>query len=324
MTDIAQIDSAAFRLAGHAVRTPMLASPALDAIAGRRVLIKAENLQRTGSFKFRGGWSAISMLTPDQRARGVIAYSSGNHAQGLAAAAQAHDVPAVILMPADAPPVKIANTRGYGAEVVLYNRETDDRNAIAADLAAARGLTLIPPYDHAMVIAGQGTTGLEIAEQAVEAGVFQADVLVCCSGGGLAAGTALALASRAPSLRVRTVEPRGFDDTARSLISGRIERNVAATGSICDAILATSPGRMTFPILQRLAGPGLVISDDQALEAVALAFRHLHVVLEPGGAAALAAALFLPDKVKGDAVICVASGGNVDRDLFIACLQRFA
>ncbi len=324
MTDIAQIESAAFRLAGHVLRTPMLSSTALDALARRRVLIKAENLQHTGSFKFRGGWAAISALSHDDRARGVIAFSSGNHAQGLACAAQAHNVPAVILMPADAPPVKIANTKGYGAEVILYDRAHDDRDAIAIRLSAMRGLTLIPPFDHEMVIAGQGTVGLEIAEQAVEAGVHRADVLACCSGGGLAAGIAIALKSRAPSLRMRTVEPAGFDDTARSLISGKIERNATTSGSACDSLLAPSPGVMTFPIMQALAGPGLVITDDQALHAVALAYRHLHIVLEPGGAAALAAALFLPDQFADDTVIAIASGGNVDRDLFIGCLQRFA
>ncbi len=324
MTDISQIEAAAARLSGHVLRTPLLSSPALDAIAGRRILIKAENLQRTGSFKFRGGWSAITSLGHDERAQGVIAFSSGNHAQGLACAAQAHDVPAVILMPADAPPVKIANTRAFGAEVILYDRGRDNRDAMAASLAKERGLTLIPPFDHEAVIAGQGTVGLEIAEQAVEAGVHQADVLACCSGGGLAAGVALALHSRAPALRMRTVEPVGFDDTARSLISGQIERNAATTGSICDSMLAPSPGVMTFPIMQALAGPGLIITDDQALEAIALAYRHLRIVLEPGGAAALAAALFLPDDFTTDTVIAIASGGNVDRDLFIACLHRFA
>ena len=324
MTDITQIESAAFRLAGHVNRTPMLSSLALDAIAGRRVLVKAENLQHTGSFKFRGGWSAISALSHDDRARGVIAFSSGNHAQGVALAAKAHGIPAVILMPADAPLVKIANTRALGAEVIFYDRDHDDRDTLARTLAAERGLHLIPPYDHEIVIAGQGTMGLEIAEQAVEAGVHQADVLACCSGGGMAAGIAIALHSRAPSLRVRTVEPVGFDDTARSLISGKIEQNDKTTGSICDSILARSPGKMTFPILMAYAGPGLAVTDDQALEAIALAFRHLRIVLEPGGAAALAAALFLSDQVAGEAVICVASGGNVDRDLFIDCLKRFA
>jgi threonine dehydratase len=216
MTDIAAIDAAASRLAGHSRVTPLLSSPFLDDIAGRRVLVKAECLQHTGSFKFRGAWSAVSALDPDIRARGVIAFSSGNHAQGVALAARMHGVSSVIIMPADAPALKIANTRALGAEVVLYDRATEDRDAIGARLAGERGLTLIKPFDNAMVIAGQGTTGLEIAAQAAEQGVTRADVLVCCGGGGLASGIALALEARAPGLRVRTAEPAGFDDTARS------------------------------------------------------------------------------------------------------------
>lgn len=316
MTDIAAIEAAATRLAGHARVTPLLSSPFLDEIAGRRVLVKAECLQHTGSFKFRGAWSALSALDPTTRARGVIAFSSGNHAQGVALAARLHGVASVIIMPADAPALKIANTRALGAEVVLYDRATEDRDAIGARLAAERGLTLIKPFDNAMVIAGQGTTGLEIAVQAAEQGVTQADVLVCCGGGGLASGIALALESRAPGLRVRTAEPAGFDDTARSLAAGQPVRNAALAGSICDAIVTPEPGRLTFPILQRLAGPGLVVTDDEALHAMALAWQRLKIVLEPGGAVALAAALFRPDALQGEAVVCVASGGNVDRPVF--------
>ena len=320
MTDIALIEAAARRLAGHARVTPMLNAPLLDALAGRRVLVKAECLQLTGSFKFRGGWSAVSALEPATRARGVMAYSSGNHAQGVALAAARHGVPAVILMPADAPAVKIANTRAYGAEVILYDRATTDRDALGAALTAERGLTLVKPFDDAQVIAGQGTCGLEIAEQAQAAGVTEATVLTCCGGGGLTAGIALALASRAPSLTVRPVEPAGFDDTARSLAAGRIDRNSAATGSICDAILTPAPGAMTFPVMQRLCGGGLAVTDDQALQAMALAFAHLRIVLEPGGAVALAAALFCDDLP--DTVICTASGGNVDPATFRMALER--
>ncbi|MFN3645067.1 MAG: threonine/serine dehydratase [Gemmobacter sp.] len=316
MTDIAAIEAAATRLAGHARVTPLLSSPFLDEIAGRRVLVKAECLQHTGSFKFRGAWSALSALDPTTRARGVIAFSSGNHAQGVALAARLHGVASVIIMPADAPALKIANTRALGAEVVLYDRATEDRDAIGARLAAERGLTLVKPFDNAMVIAGQGTTGLEIAAQAAEQGVTQADVLVCCGGGGLASGIALALESRASGLRVRTAEPAGFDDTARSLAAGHPVRNAALAGSICDAIVTPEPGRLTFPILQRLAGPGLVVTDDEALHAMALAWQRLKIVLEPGGAVALAAALFRPDALQGEAVVCVASGGNVDRPVF--------
>ena len=323
MTDIAMIEAAAQRLAGRALRTPLLSSPFLDEIAGRRVFVKAECLQLTGSFKFRGAWSAVSALPPPTRARGVIAFSSGNHAQGVALAARLHGIGAVIVMPADAPAIKQANTRALGAEVILYDRAAADREAIGAAVAAERGLTLIRPYDDPWVIAGQGSTGLEIAEQAAAAGVGTADVLVCCGGGGLTSGIALALAARAPGLRSRPVEPAGFDDTARSLAAGRILRNARATGSICDAIITPEPGAVTFPILHRLCGPGIVVTDDEALRAVALAFARLRIVLEPGGAVALAAALFRPAEVTGDAVIAIASGGNVDRALFRSVLLRF-
>lgn len=322
--NIGMIEAAAARLKGHAFRTPLLSSPFLDEIAGRRVLVKPECLQQTGSFKFRGGWSAISALSPEARARGVIAFSSGNHAQGVALAARTHGAPCVILMPADAPRVKIANTRALGAEVVLYDRATGDRDAIGAALAEGRGLTLIKPFDEPQVIAGQGTTGLEIAEQAAEAGVAGAEVLVPCGGGGLTSGIALALEAKAPDMRVRPVEPEGFDDVKRSLASGRIERNARLSGSLCDAIVTPSPGQITFPILARLCGPGLAVSEDQALAAMAAAFARLHVVIEPGGAVALAAALYHPGEIAGDAVIVVASGGNVDAEVYRKALERFA
>ena len=324
MTDIAMIEAAAARLAGHARVTPLLSSPFLDDIAGRRVFVKAECLQHTGSFKFRGGWSAVSALPDAQRKRGVIAFSSGNHAQGVALAAKLHGVPAVIIMPADAPRMKIDNTRALSAEVVLYDRAKDDRDALGAQLATARGLTLIKPYDDPQVIAGQGTTGLEIASQAALAGINNADVLVCCGGGGLTSGIALALAAKAPGLRARPCEPAGFDDVTRSLASGKILRNAALSGSVCDAIVTPQPGEITFPILQRLCGPGLVVTDAEAMQAVALAFSRLKLVLEPGGAVALAAALFRSDQLAGDAVIVVATGGNVDADVFAQCLVAAA
>lgn len=323
MTDIAMIEAAAARLKGQAHVTPLLSSPFLDEIAGRRVLVKAECLQHTGSFKFRGAWSAVSALPGEVRRRGVIAFSSGNHAQGVALAARRHGIASVIVMPSDAPRIKIENTRALGAEVVLYDRATEDRDAIGARLAAERGLTLIKPFDEPLVIAGQGSVGLEIAEQAAAEGVNGADVLVCCGGGGLSSGVALALEARAPGMRVRTVEPAGFDDMARSLRSGHILRNAATTGSLCDAIVTPQPGAITFPILQRLAGPGLVVSDDEALHAMALAFSRLRIVLEPGGAVALAAALFRPSDIDGEAVVAVASGGNVDPEVFRLALDRF-
>ena len=256
------------------------------------------------------------------RAKGVIAFSSGNHAQGVALAAKLHGIPAVIVMPTDAPKLKIANTRAFGAEVVLYDRIKEDRDEIGARISKERGLTLIKPFDEPQVIAGQGTTGLEIAEQAAEEGIESASVLVPCGGGGLTSGIALALESRAPGLKVRPCEPENFDDTARSLASGRIERNAALQGSICDAIITPQPGNITFPILKRLCGPGLVVSDKEAQKAMALAFTRLKIVVEPGGAVALAAALFHGKDIDSDVVIAVTSGGNVDQDVFEAALGR--
>ncbi|NHQ73838.1 threonine/serine dehydratase [Roseovarius gahaiensis] len=322
MSDITMIRAAAERLKGHARRTPLLSSPFLDDIAGRKVLVKPECLQHTGSFKYRGGRSALSALDEATRARGVIAFSSGNHAQGVALAAREFGVPAVIIMPADAPRMKIDNTRALGAEVVLYDRAGgESREAIGEKLTNERGLTLIKPYDEPQVIAGQGTCGLEIAEQARAQGVTRADVLTCCGGGGLTAGIALALEAEAPGLRVRPCEPEGFDDTARSLAEGRIVANTQPSGGICDAIVTPQPGQLTFPIMQRLCGPGLTVSEDEALRAMKLAFERLKVVAEPGGAVALAAALFRPDEIAGDAVICTISGGNVDAAMFRRALD---
>ncbi|KUJ80355.1 threonine ammonia-lyase [Ruegeria marisrubri] len=322
MSSLEMIEAAAGRLKGHARRTPLLDSPFLDELAGRRVLVKPECLQHTGSFKFRGAWSAISALDPDTRKRGVIAYSSGNHAQGVALAASKHGIASVIVMPSDAPQLKIDNTRALGAEVVLYDRATESREEIGAALAAERGLTLIKPYDEPLVIAGQGTVGLEIAEQAKELGIEKADVLVPCGGGGLTSGIALALEGHAPGLRARPCEPEGFDDTKRSLLSGRIVSNTETSGNICDAILTPQPGEITFPILKRLCGPGLSVSEGEALQAMALAFLRLKIVIEPGGAVALASALFRRDEIEGDTVIVVASGGNVDPELFAGALKH--
>lgn len=319
--NIDMIRAAATRLQGHARRTPLLSSPFLDEIAGRRVWVKPECLQHTGSFKFRGAWSAVSALSEADRDSGVLAFSSGNHAQGVALAARAHGAKAVIVMPRDAPAVKIDNTRALGAEVVLYDRANgEDRDAIGAEMVAARGLTLIKPYDEPQVIAGQGTTGLEIAAQAAEVGVTQADVIVCCGGGGFSSGIALALEAEAPNLRVRTAEPEEFDDVARSLQAGTVQRNTRLSGSLCDAIVTPQPGVLTFPILKRLAGPGIAVSEDEALRAVALAFNRLKVVAEPGGAVALAAALFHGQAIEGDDVIVTISGGNIDAEVFARAL----
>lgn len=319
--NIEMIRAAATRIKGHARRTPILTSPFLDDIAGRRVFLKAECLQHTGSFKFRGGWSAVSALTDNALKTGVIAFSSGNHAQGVALAAREHGAPAVIVMPSDAPTVKIENTKALGADVLLYDRETEDRDEIGSRLAQERGLTLIKPFDNPQVIAGQGTTGLEIAEDMNALGVTDADVMVCCGGGGLTSGIALALQADAPGLRVRPAEPEHFDDVTRSLISGKIESNARLSGSLCDAIITQRPGDLTFPIMKALCGPGVVVTDEECLRAVALAFDRLKIVVEPGGAAALAAALFHPDAFEGDAVLAVATGGNVDPAVFAKALE---
>jgi threonine dehydratase len=298
-------------------RTPLLSSPFLDEIAGRKLLVKAECLQHTGSFKFRGAYSALSGLSEAARTRGVIAFSSGNHAQGIALAAQMHGAKATIIMPADAPEMKITNTKALGAEVVLYDRATEDRDEIGARLSEERGLTLVKPFDEPLVIAGQASVGLEIAAQC---DVAEAEVLVPCGGGGLTSGVALALFEARPAWRVHPVEPEGFDDATRSLISGQREENIRRDGSICDAIITPSVGEITFPILRKHCAAGIVVSEDEALQAMALAFSRLKIVVEPGGAVALAAALFHGERLSGDSVIAVASGGNVDAEMFTRAL----
>jgi threonine dehydratase len=321
--NIDMIRAAAQRIQDHARYTPLLNSPFLDEIAGRRVWVKPECLQHTGSFKFRGGWSALSALNEQTRAKGVIAFSSGNHAQGVALAARSHGVPSVIIMPSDAPALKIASTKALGAEVVLYDRDGESRDAIGAAMSKERGLTLIKPYDEPEVIAGQGTVGLEIAAQASEHGVTKAEVIVCCGGGGLTSGIALALEADAPDMLVRPVEPEGFEDVARSLKDGVIRSNTATSGNICDAVITLQPGDITFPIMKRLCGSGLTVSEDEALQAMAQAFSRLKLVAEPGGAIALASALYRSDQITGDDVIVVISGGNVDAALFQTALSRF-
>lgn len=320
---IDDIRKAAEVLKPVAVRTPMLESQYLNEIAGRRVLVKAEVLQRTGSFKFRGAWNAISALENSIRQRGVIAYSSGNHAQGIAAAASLYDIPAIVVMPEDSPALKLQNTKALGATVVTYDRANgESREAVGETMAHERGLTLIRPYDEPMVIAGQGTCGLEIAEQAKHMGVTDADVLVCCGGGGLSAGVAIALNNTAPALRLRPVEPDTANDTCRSLIAGVRLANEGQPTSFCDAIVTPMPGELTFPILQALAGPGISVSDDAVLKAMGQALMRLKLVVEPGGAVALAAALD-GASIEGEAVICVLTGGNVDERWLMAAAKSF-
>ncbi len=300
-------------------RTPLLSSPFLDEIAGRKLLVKPECLQHTGSFKFRGAYAALSGMEGAARVRGVIAFSSGNHAQGVALAARMHGTTATIIMPADAPELKIENTKALGAEVVLYDRASEDRDEIGARLSAERGLTLVKPFDEPLVIAGQASVGLEMAAQ-YEA--LEAEVLVPCGGGGLTSGVALALSEARPGWRVHPVEPEEFDDATRSLVSGNREENTRRDGSICDAIITPSVGKITFPILRKHCAAGIVVSEDEALQAMALAFSRLKIVLEPGGAVALAAALFYGSKLSGDTVIAVASGGNVDAEMFARAVGR--
>jgi threonine dehydratase len=312
----ADVEAAAGRLRGVAVETPLLASDALDALVGGRLLIKAEPLQRTGTFKFRGACNAISALKPPA----VVAFSSGNHAQGVALAARLHGLPATIVMPADAPRTKLAGTRALGAEVVTYDRARDDRAAIAAEIAERTGAVLIRPYDDRLVVAGQGTVGLELARQAGERGARPDAVLVCCGGGGLVAGCATALSDRLPGTEVFAVEPDGFDDTARSLAAGERLGNAPGARSMCDALLAATPGELTFAINRRLLAGGLTVSDAEVAQAMRLAFRHLKLVVEPGGAVALAAALAGRLPTAGRTIAIVVSGGNVDGGRFAEIL----
>lgn len=319
---IADIEAAAARIAGTATVTPLLSFDALDERVGARVLVKAEMLQRSGSFKFRGACNRLSMLTAQERAAGVVAWSSGNHAQAVAAVARLLGTRATIVMPADAPAIKLANTRQYGAEVVLYDRHTEDREAISFGIARERGAVVVPSYDDPHIIAGQGTVGLEIVRQAAAAGA-DLDLLLCCvGGGGLIAGTATAINALSPATAVFGVEPAGFDDTARSLASGTREANAPDARSICDALLAPTPGALTFPINQRLLTGGLVVSDDEVRDAMRFAFTALKLVIEPGGAVALAALLSGKIDARGKTVAIVVSGGNVDRAAFAQILQQ--
>jgi len=314
------VRAAARRIEGHAVRTPLLGSPALDEKLGGRLLVKAEPLQRTGSFKFRGAYNKLSQIPQAARANGVVAYSSGNHAQGVAAAAKMLGIPAWIIMPKDAPVIKIARTKEYGATVVPYDRYTEDREAMGLELQAKHGATLVRPYDDPDIIAGQGTIGLEIAEQCGALGIAPDAVIVCCGGGGLVSGTALALSHAMPDVPVYSAEPKDFDDTKRSLESGRRESNDPKARSICDALLAATPGEMTFALNKRLLKGGLAVSDDEARAAMATAFLELKLVLEPGGAVAVASVLSGKYPIKGKTVVAVASGGNVDPAQFAQVL----
>jgi threonine dehydratase len=312
----ADIEAAAQRLRGVAVRTPLLHSPVLDDLVGAQVFLKAETLQRTGSFKFRGAYNKLSSIPPERRAAGVVAYSSGNHAQGVAAAARLFGMPAVIVMPADAPRRKRERTAALGADIVLYDRDREDRAAIAAGIVRERGATLVPPFDDPFIIAGQGTAGLEIIDDLAALGLTPDLAVIGASGGGLSAGIALAMKTRVPEAEFFTAEPEGFDDTLRSFKSGRRERNARMSGTICDALMTETPGALTFPITSKLIGQGVTASDAEVGRAVAFAWRELKLVVEPGGAIGLAALLAGRLDVEGKVAVAVLSGGNVDADLF--------
>ena len=308
---------AARQIDGVAVRTPLLESPALNAVVGGRVLMKAESLQRAGAFKFRGAYNRISRLTDEEKARGVVAFSSGNHAQGVAAAAAMVGTPAIIVMPSDSPGVKVEGVIGFGGEVRFYDRWAESREAIGAAIAAERGSILVPPFDDPFIVEGQGTTALEMLDQADA----PFDQLLCgASGGGLMAGINLVMAERSPATKVFVVEPEAFDDTARSLAAGERVGHPQGAPSICDALMSPMPGVLTWPINRRLAG-AITVSDAEVAEAMRFAFRHLKIVLEPGGAVSLAALLAGKIGTKGRTTAMVLSGGNVDPTLYAEIIE---
>ncbi|WP_426164292.1 threonine ammonia-lyase [Sandarakinorhabdus sp. DWP1-3-1] len=314
---LGEVVAAAARIAGVAVRTPLVRSDTLDALTGARIFLKAENLQRTGSFKFRGAYNRLSAIPADQRGAGVVAFSSGNHAQGVALAARLLGMPATIVMPSDAPAIKVERTRGHGAEVVFYDRLTEDRDAIATAIAAERGAVVVPPFNDRHVIAGQGTAGLEAVTDLAKMDVTADLALVCCGGGGLASG--FAVGSQLP---VIAVEPQNWDDVTRSLAGDAIVPVTDPQPTRCDALQTLRMSELTFATLQAHGAVGHVVSEGEVAQAVAFAFRELKLVVEPGGAVALAAALAGRMDLAGKTVLVVLSGGNVEAGVFAACLAE--
>lgn len=310
------VTHASERLRGIAPVTPLIDYPALEQEFGGRVLVKFEGAQRQGSFKFRGAFNRLVQLSPEQRRAGVVAWSSGNHAQGVAAAARLLDIEATIVMPADAPTVKMENTRALGARIVAYDRLTESREDVARGIAARSGAVIVPSFDDPDVIAGQGTVGLEILEQADALGAGLDQIVVPCGGGGLLAGIGIAVKSVRPEIGVYGVEPEGFDDHARSFLAGRRLANMPGARSICDALLALEPGELTFPINRHTTDGGLTVSDDDVRTAMAYAFTRLKLVAEPGGAVALAAVLTGKVQVASKTTVVVISGSNVDPELY--------
>lgn len=324
LVTLADVQAAEARIAPHIATTPLLEAPLLNEQLGFRLLVKAENLQLTGAFKVRGAFNHILQLDEEERRRGVIAVSSGNHAQAVAYAAQSQGVPATIVMPRDAPQVKLERTRRYGATILLYDRESEDRDAVAQALASQQGLRIVHPFDDPRTIAGQGTIGLEMFRQTRERGVAPDAIVAGCSGGGLASGLALTLDLYARNPRLFTAEPEDFDDMRRSLASRAFAVNEKRSGSICDALLAPTPGRNTLPILLERRVEGLAASDAEIEAAMNAAAGAFNMVLEPGGAAALACALAERDRFAGQTVVVVASGGNIDTADYAGILGRAA
>ncbi len=320
LPSFADVRAAADRLAGRILRTPLIRHRLLDEIAGATVLVKPEPLQRTGSFKLRGATNAALLLDAEARRGGIVTHSSGNHGQACAAAAHMLGMRATIAMPTDAPAIKVAATKRWGAEIIPYDRHGVDRDALAARLAAERGATVIPPFDHPHVIAGQGTVALELIEDAGALGLVPDAVAVCTGGGGLIAGCALALEALAPQAEVWAVEPEGWDDTKRSLEAGRRLANSVTGSPFCDALLAKQPGALTFAINHRHLAGGVVVTEAEVLRAMRFAFEHLKIVVEPGGAVALAAVLEGRVAARGGVVGVVVSGGNVDPGIFARAL----
>lgn len=312
----ADVEAAAERIAGHAVRTPLVESPALNERVGGRVLIKPETLQRVGAFKFRGAYNRLVQFTPEQRVKGAVAFSSGNHAQGVALAGKLLGIPTLIVMPADAPGVKIEATRGYGAEIRLYDRFTEDRVAIAEQIRDERGMTVVPAFDDPHIIAGQGTAGLELIRQAEAIGATLDCVVSPIGGGGLIGGVSLAVKALSPGTAVVGVEPIDFDDTRRSLQTGKVQGIDPNARSICDALLSPSPSELTLSVMLQTVADVALVTDAEVAEAMRYAFQALKLVVEPGGAVGLAALLAGKVRHRGETTGLILSGGNVDPAMF--------
>ncbi|MGB1667017.1 MAG: threonine ammonia-lyase [Pseudohongiellaceae bacterium] len=320
---LTDIEHALERLSGAALRTPLLRCAELSERAGASVLIKPENLQHIGAFKFRGAYNRLAQLDRDEQRAGVVAFSSGNHAQGVAYAAKLLGIPATIVMPTDAPRIKLENTRRLGAEVRLYERQDESREQIASAIAAERGAVLVPSYDDPDVIAGQGTCGYELVEQAAALGMRPAALLVPCGGGGLLAGVSSAVRALLPETAIYGVEPENFDDHARSWKSGVRESVPGTHSTLCDSLMTPTPGALTWSINQTTVSDFLVVTEDEVRHAVSFAFRYLKLVVEPGGAVALAALLSKKLNLEGQELALILSGGNIDPLVLDNCLSEY-